>query len=144
MSTICTTEACYSRWDLNPHTLRQLILSQPCLPLHHLSMIFTLRGTCTLNPSRQLGLNQSCILNSTTRAYMTRKDGIEPSTCRFSVCRYYQLSYFHIKEQITGFEPVTSCLEGRRDKPTTLNLHKSSPIRTRTQDFCSRGRCFTT
>lgn len=78
--------------------LGHLVLSQTCIPFHHRSMIlkvgleptyhkatdpksavspiaplehnfFTLRGTCTLNPSRQLGLNPSCILNSTIRAY---------------------------------------------------------------------------
>ena len=44
----------------------------------------------------------------------------------------YQLGYFHIKEQVTGFEPVIFGLEDRRDKPTTLNLQKSSPSKIRT------------
>jgi hypothetical protein len=44
------------------------------------------------------------------------RDGVEPSTFRFSVGRSYQLSYLALKHKavLTGLEPATSALTGRR------------------------------
>ena len=53
-------------------------------------------------------------------SFVVARDGIEPSTFRFSVGRSYQLSYLAACESTTrmatptGLEPATSAVTGRR------------------------------
>ena len=42
------------------------------------------------------------------------QNGLEPSTSRLSVVCSSQLSYWPILVEISGIEPLTSCLQGRR------------------------------
>ena len=53
------------------------------------------------------------------------QNGLEPSTSRLSVVCSSQLSYWPILVEISGIEPLTSCLQGRRSpswaKPPNLS-----------------------
>ena len=42
------------------------------------------------------------------------QNGLEPSTSRLSVVCSSQLSYWPLLVEISGIEPLTSCLQGRR------------------------------
>ena len=55
------------------------------------------------------------------------QNGLEPSTSRLSVVCSSQLSYWPILVEISGIEPLTSCLQGRRS-PSWAKPPYLSPV----------------
>ena len=87
---------------------------------------FNWRGEVDLQGSVSLSVKRGIC-----KAYFDEvvgQNGLEPSTSRLSVVCSSQLSYWPILVEISGIEPLTSCLQGRRSpswaKPP--NLYPSS------------------
>ena len=120
------------REDSNLHTEWQLILSQPCLPLHHVGIHYS-EQDLHLQSIPATGLKPVVYSNFHHQSIKARKDGLEPSKLDFQSSALPVRLLPH-KKQVTGFEPVIFGLEDRRDKPTTLNLHISCHARTRTRN----------
>ena len=86
-----------------PRRLQQStgLLLRAAFRVHFGSLGFTLfspSGSCSTQQSRRL----------------VGQNGLEPSTSRLSVVCSSQLSYWPILVEISGIEPLTSCLQGRR------------------------------
>lgn len=119
---------------MNPYTKWQLILSQPCLPIAPLSRITTPNGNRTRKPKPATDFKSVLYTYSNTGAYFCERPDSNRLGWIFSPV-LYPLGYFHIKEQVTGFEPVIFGLEDRRVLPATLNLHISCHARIRTRSL---------
>ena len=63
-------------------------------------------------PYRTLSSNPSASIQALWE--VVGQNGLEPSTSRLSVVCSSQLSYWPILVEISGIEPLTSCLQGRR------------------------------
>ena len=84
---------------------------------------FNWRGEVDLQGSVSLSVKRGIC-----KAYFDEvvgQNGLEPSTSRLSVVCSSQLSYWPILVEISGIEPLTSCLQGRRSpswaKPPNLS-----------------------
>ena len=83
---------------------------------------FNWRGEVDLQGS--ILLSAECGICKANFDEVVGQNGLEPSTSRLSVVCSSQLSYWPILVEISGIEPLTSCLQGRRSpswaKPPNL------------------------
>ena len=74
--------------------------------------------------SRSYSFQSFGLLSFFNQLKVVGQNGLEPSTSRLSVVCSSQLSYWPILVEISGIEPLTSCLQGRRSpswaKPPNL------------------------
>ena len=116
-SSLFTITSYFTTWTrfaaAKPRRLQQStgLLLRAAFRVHFGSLGFTLfspSGSCSIQQSRRL----------------VGQNGLEPSTSRLSVVCSSQLSYWPILVEISGIEPLTSCLQGRRSpswaKPPNL------------------------
>ena len=59
-------------------------------------------------------LREFTILYAVVKVLLVGSSGLEPPTSRLSGARSNQLSYEPIVVEMNGFEPMASCLQGRR------------------------------
>ena len=106
-SSLFTITSYFKTWTrfaaAKPRRLQQStgLLLRAAFRVHFGFLDFTLfspSGSCSIQQSRRL----------------VGQNGLEPSTSRLSVVCSSQLSYWPILVEISGIEPLTSCLQGRR------------------------------
>ena len=87
--------------------------------------MFSFQGACLSFFFKRLNEISNCFgISVNLLVEVVGQNGLEPSTSRLSVVCSSQLSYWPILVEISGIEPLTSCLQGRRSpswaKPPSL------------------------
>ena len=88
-----------------------------CLAYHFFITLFSFQGSIfqlLLQPDLKICLYARSSNPTTNVTGMVGPSGLEPPTLRLSVARSSQLSYGPVLVEISGIEPLTSCLQGRR------------------------------
>ena len=87
-----------------------------CLAYHFFITLFSFQGSIfqlLLQPDLKIQ-PFSQVFKSNNKRCLVGPSGLEPPTLRLSVARSSQLSYGPVLVEISGIEPLTSCLQGRR------------------------------
>ena len=107
-----------------------------CLRLCFSSSIQTRFAALWMEPEFSKKLNEASSLEATSVNLLKEvvgQNGLEPSTSRLSVVCSSQLSYWPIRllflVEISGIEPLTSCLQGRRSPSWAKPPDFSSPFK---------------